>query len=209
MIKKNEEKILVGNRLLYNDFAKGMGMLLIVWGHIRLSGLSNAFVYSFHIPLFFALSGMVFNKSKYENFGCFIRKKVKSLLVPYFLFSIVTWAVWAGFAYLTHQKDVNYLMPLMETFIAQGSGGYLVHNVPLWFVSCLFVMEMIYYFIADFRQIWITLLTISFAICSFCAINYCKAIDFTAIPWNIETALLGIPFFAAGHWVIKNWGGAY
>ena len=52
-------------RLDYNDLAKSLGMLTILWGHIRLTGWSNEFVYAWHIPLFFFLSGMVFNKNKY------------------------------------------------------------------------------------------------------------------------------------------------
>ena len=39
-----------GKRLDYNDLAKAFGMLAIIWGHIRLTGWSNAFVYAWHIP---------------------------------------------------------------------------------------------------------------------------------------------------------------
>ena len=60
-----------GKRLDYNDLAKAFGMLAIIWGHIRLTGWSNAFVYAWHIPLFFFLSGMVFNKCKYADFRTF------------------------------------------------------------------------------------------------------------------------------------------
>ena len=84
-----------GKRLDYNDLAKSLGMLTILWGHIRLGDWSNAFVYAWHIPLFFFLSGMVFNKSKYASFQVFLLKKVKSLLVPYVIFSFLTWIIWA------------------------------------------------------------------------------------------------------------------
>lgn len=201
-----ESAIESGKRLKYNDIAKSVGMLLIMWGHIRLRDWSNAFVYAFHIPLFFTLSGMVFNKSKYDSFGSFLKKKFASLLLPYFIFSVLTWIVWAGFAYLSHQKVDSFWMPLAETLIARGSGGYLVHNVPLWFVSCLFIMEVIYYFMADLNRVMISVLTIAMAVVSYYAIKCCIVIDFTAIPWNIETAMLGIPFFAAGHWAVQLWG---
>ena len=131
-------------RLDYNDLAKSLGMLTILWGHIRLTGWSNDFVYAWHIPLFFFLSGMVFNKRKYADFKTFFMKKVKSLLVPYAIFSILTWGVWAVFTFVSHNNVESYWMPLAQTFIAQGSGGFLVHNVPLWFVTCLFVIEIVY-----------------------------------------------------------------
>lgn len=190
-------------RLDYIDFAKAFGMLLIVWGHIRLGDWSNAFVYAFHIPLFFFLSGMVFSKKRYPDFKSFLLKRVNSLIMPYIVFSVLTWSVWAAFAYVTHTKVESYWMPLAETFIAQGSGGFLVHNVPLWFVTCLFVVEMIYYFLADLNRILIMLITAAMAAISYWLINYIDNFDITLLPWNIEVAMLAIPFYAAGHGLVK------
>lgn len=192
-------------RLDYNDLAKAIGMLTIIWGHIRLSGWSNSFVYAWHIPLFFFLSGMVFKKEKYADFKTFLKKKVKSLLIPYLIFSILTWLIWAIFSYLTHAEIDSLWMPLAETVIAQGSGGFLVHNVPLWFVTCLFVMEVMYYFIADIKKVGIIVLTLLLAALSYCMITYFKRWDVTLLPWNLEVACLGLPFYAAGHLVVQKW----
>ncbi len=181
-------------------------MLTIVWGHIYYGRASSAFVYAFHIPLFFVLSGMVFDKNRYPNFGIFLKKKLKSLLIPYVVFSFLTWLVWVAYAMVTHTTVDSYWMPLMQTIIAQGSEGYLVHNVPLWFVMCLFSMEVMYYFIADFRRIWITVITVMMAALSYCLLNYYPSFDFSAIPWSIDAAMLGIPFYALGHWVVCKVG---
>lgn len=190
-------------RLDYIDFAKAFGMLLIVWGHIRLGDWSNAFVYAFHIPLFFFLSGMVFSKKRYPDFKSFLLKRVNSLIKPYIVFSVLTWIVWAAFSYVTHANVDSYWMPLAETFIAQGSGGFLLHNVPLWFVTCLFIVEIIYYFLADLKRLWIMTITIVMAAISYWAINNLECFDITLLPWNIEVAMLAIPFYAAGHWIVK------
>lgn len=190
-------------RLDYIDFAKAFGMLLIVWGHIRLGDWSNAFVYAFHIPLFFFLSGMVFSKKRYPDFKSFLLKRVNSLIKPYIVFSVLTWIVWAAFSYVTHANVDSYWMPLAETFIAQGSGGFLLHNVPLWFVTCLFVVEIIYYFLADLKRLWIMTITIVMAAISYWAIINLECFDVTLLPWNIEVAMLAISFYAAGHWIVK------
>ncbi len=118
-------------RVVYVDYMKSLGMMTIIWGHIMLVGITNAVVYAFHIPLFFFLSGLMFKKSRYPDFGVFFKKRVKSLLVPYVIYSFLTWCVWVGYAYLTHARTESYFMPLLQTFIAQGSGNFLVHNVPL------------------------------------------------------------------------------
>lgn len=53
----------------YIDIAKGLGMLLVIWGHIKQGGLSVDFTYSFHMPFFFFLSGMLFSPEKYMCMG--------------------------------------------------------------------------------------------------------------------------------------------
>ena len=184
--------------------AKALGMLLIIWGHIRVNDWSNAFVYAFHIPLFFFLSGMVFSKTRYLGFGSFFRKRVKSLLIPYIFFSILTWGIWSGYSYLTHARVESYLMPLLQTFIAQGSGGFLVHNVPLWFVTCLFVVEVIYYFLSKLKDKYIIIISILMAIISYVLINYVTVFDFTLLPWSMEVAMLVIPFYAIGNLCVKK-----
>ncbi len=187
------------------DIAKALGMLTIMWGHVRLGSWSTAFVYAFHIPLFFFLSGLVFNRDRYRDFNEFIKKRIKSLLIPYVIFSFITWIIWVAFSYVTHLDVESYWMPFAQTFIAQGSGGFLVHDVPLWFVTCLFVIEMIYYFLSKLDSIWVIITTFTMAIASYSAIEYCSYIDITLMPWNMEVVCLGIPIYAIGHLIARKW----
>lgn len=39
------------------DIAKGIGILLVVYGHLK--NPFNPFIYAFHMPLFFFLSGFL------------------------------------------------------------------------------------------------------------------------------------------------------
>lgn len=196
----------MSRRIDYIDYAKCFGMIAIMWGHIKLTGLSNSFVYAWHIPLFFFLSGLVFSKEKYNDFTTFLKKKARSLLVPYLFFSILTWMFWAGFSYLTHAEVESYWMPLLQTFIAQGSGGFLIHNVPLWFVTCLFMVEVVYFFIAKLPD-WANILTcVLLAVLGYCAIEYSTFFDFTLLPWNLEVVSLALIFYAVGNLVTENVG---
>lgn len=196
---------LVKKRLDYIDIAKALGMLTIMWGHIAV-GKSVTFVYAFHIPLFFILSGMVFTQNKYPDFKSFVKRRIQTLIIPYIIYSFITWAIWAMFSYVTHVKVESYWMPLLQTFIAQGSEGYLVHNVPLWFVSCLFVVELVYYWISKLPDVWNVIVCLLLAIMSHVLINYCTFFDFTTLPWSIEVAMAAIIFYASGHLFIKNVG---
>lgn len=196
---------LLKKRLDYIDIAKALGMLIIMWGHIAVSK-SVTFVYAFHIPLFFFLSGMVFVQDKYPDFKSFVKRRIQTLIIPYIIYSFITWAIWALFSYATHAKVDSYWMPLLQTFIAQGSEGYLVHNVPLWFVSCLFMVELAYFWISKLSDIWNVIVCLLLAILSYVLINYCTFFDFTTLPWSIEVAMAAIIFYASGHLFIKNIG---
>ncbi len=192
-------------RLDYVDIAKGLGMLTIIWGHICYAGISNKIVYAFHIPLFFFLSGLVFSKARYADFGAFLKKRVKGLLFPYFVFSFVTWAVWALYSYITHTTVDSYWMPLLQTFIAQGSEGYLVHNVPLWFVMCLFTVEVLYFFIAKLPDCLNVVICLILCIVGVWTIST-DVFDFSKFPWSIDVAFMAIPFYAMGNLLISHVG---
>lgn len=192
-------------RLDYIDIAKALGMLTIMWGHVAV-GNSVTFVYAFHIPLFFFLSGMVFVKDKYPSGKLFVKRRMQTLIFPYIIYSFVTWAIWVLFSCVTHIEVSSYWMPLLQTFIAQGSEGYLVHNVPLWFVSCLLVVEVAYYWISKLPDVWIVIVCLLIAMLSYILINYCTFFDFTTLPWSTEVAMAAIIFYASGHLFIKHIG---
>ena len=59
------------NRIIWIDISKGLGIILVVLGHTSLSKISQIsydWIYSFHMPLFYLLSGLCFNNHKYNNF---------------------------------------------------------------------------------------------------------------------------------------------
>lgn len=193
------------NRFDYIDLAKALGMFTIMWGHIAM-GISVTFVYSFHIPLFFLMSGMVFVKDKYSNVGSFVRRRVQTLIIPYLIYSFITWGIWAAFSYATHAHVNSYWAPLLQTFIAQGSEGYLVHNVPLWFVPCLFVIELVYYWIAKLPDVWNVVVCLLLAAAGYVLVNYCNFFDFTTLPWSIEVAMMALIFYSIGNLFVKHIG---
>lgn len=86
----------------YIDIAKGIGIFLVVLGHYvnpffmpdYFQHIVN-FVYTFHMPLFMAMSGFLFGKSfgKVNNYRSFVLKKSQRLLIPYFTISILLFGI--------------------------------------------------------------------------------------------------------------------
>jgi len=85
------------------DAAKGIGIILVVYGHVA-RGIHNAglyqnnliyynliddIIYSFHMPLFFFISGLFFIKSYQKKGLKLILNKFDRILYPYIVWSII------------------------------------------------------------------------------------------------------------------------
>ena len=73
------------NRSCSADILKGIGIILVVMGHVTHDMPLKNWIYAFHMPLFFLLSGIFF-KPTFENW----KKSSKRLLIPYIFFAIVS-----------------------------------------------------------------------------------------------------------------------
>lgn len=74
------------------DLAKGVGILLVILGHIQyISEDFRNFIVAFHIPLFFIIAGMLIciHEEDKKSLAKTVMKKGRSILVPYFIFSLV------------------------------------------------------------------------------------------------------------------------
>ncbi len=69
------------------DITKGIGIILIVFGHnwivLHEKGELFRMIFSFHVPLFFFLSGIFLKAS--TQFRGFLLSRADSLLKPYFV----------------------------------------------------------------------------------------------------------------------------
>lgn len=186
-------------RFEYIDIAKGIGILLVVWGHILLTGPSHRVIYAFHMPLFFLISGMLFKRDKFDGFGDFVKRRAKRLLIPFVVYSVITWIIWAAFRFVRHDAVVSYWDPLLQTVIAKGSGAYIVHNSSLWFIPCLFATEIIYFTFSRLND------GAKFAISSVCAassfiLGHYFADDWWfLLPWNLDATLIAVLFYCIGN----------
>ncbi len=118
------------------DIAKGLGIIFVVLGHnwIVLDSLDEPFrlIYSFHMPLFFVLSGVFLKES--QRLGALLRSKSASLLKPYFVVLLGLGAARLLAAPAASPFDLwQYLLG-----VAWGTGSTL-QWVPLWFLPNLFL----------------------------------------------------------------------
>lgn len=95
------------------------------------------FIYAFHIPLFFFLSGYLFANSFHQNnnFFSYIIKRFKRLIIPYY---------WIGFFY--YIPVIWIIAPFKDSSYATISLMYyhFTHCGPMWFLITLFITQSIY-----------------------------------------------------------------
>lgn len=186
-------------RYEYIDIAKGIGILLVVWAHILITGTSHRVIYAFHMPLFFLVSGMLFRRDKYKNFIDFLRRRAKRLLVPFFIYSIITWIIWVLFRLIRHDAVVSYWDPLLQTVIAKGSGAYMVHNSALWFIPCLFATEIMYFAFSKLNDVAKFAISAGCATLSFVLGHYFSDSWWFLLPWNFDAAMIAVLFYCIGN----------
>ena len=85
-IEKNVGKFSVKHmRYGYIDILKGIGVVLMILGHMHFcDDIFNKYIFGFHMPLFFIISGFLYQKP--DSIHDTLVKKSKTLLVPYLFF---------------------------------------------------------------------------------------------------------------------------
>ncbi|WP_282115102.1 acyltransferase [Pseudoalteromonas arctica] len=132
------------------DYAKGLGIILVVYGHVA-RGLYNSgvhinegayqlidsFIYSFHMPLFFFLSGFFLLSSLKKKSGKeLIFKKVDTIFYPYVLWSVLQGTIEVSLSKVTN-GDVKLYEVLSLFTYARAHFWFLYALFLLFFVSIL------------------------------------------------------------------------
>ena len=138
------------------DILKGIGIILVVLAHIISRENINSFIYLFHMPLFFFVSGMTMYYSYKQDikFKDYLLKKVKNILLPYFIFSLIWFVYW----YIIERKirsqmDISAIGNFVNIFVAKVDMSLYSPNVVMWFLPCLFMSEMLFYFLMKCKYV--------------------------------------------------------
>src|ERR1700733_1571933 len=78
-------------RVSWIDICRGIAIILVMYGHLFASDKSRYFIYAFHMPLFFFISGLVFKPTTGKPLLIVTKKYIKQLLIPYYLFALLTY----------------------------------------------------------------------------------------------------------------------
>ena len=136
-------------RLNYVDLAKGVAMLLVMLGHCKHTPkLLEAWLYTFHMPLFFALSGYTLNLDRFCTFKEFARNRFRRLIIPYFwlAFSLAILRIVFRESLAFSVKHLKWLISIPIGW--RLNGWYFT----MWFIPTLFFAELLFYILFRKKQ---------------------------------------------------------
>ena len=187
------------------DILKGLGILFVVFAHTCTNWLSE-FIYLFHMPLFFFLSGAAMS---YSNDKYLICKRAYRFMIPYLFFSLISFLYWfyvesrfrpvhdgSIFKILTGRLDMGW-QQFLNIFLAFSYHDAFLYNVVMWFLPCLFMVTMIFIFIRKNLRRYEILGVIFVAMLGIILSDIC-------LPMCLEISFVALPFLWCGNFIYKH-----
>lgn len=187
-------------RIEWLDSYKGILISFIVFIHIiDLFPIYEPVMKLFagmRMPAFFFISGFLLSR-KYTDFALYFSHRFRQLILPYFVFFILTVVFWKIFELATHYNMFSSIDLIKGMIYGVPSSNLMFTAAPLWFVLALFLAGLYYFllvvFIKDDR------LKLFFLLC-YAGIGYLLGHYLSwRLPWNADTAFMGAFFFGLGN----------
>lgn len=192
------------------DTARFLAIALVFYGHLveQVMYLDSAaaaaqykWVYSFHMPLFYVLSGIVHNERRLtQGWGALLKRIARGRLVPYAVFALLPAGVaLAGVPGWFPTVDLSgadgYIAGLIST-----ARGLPAFSIPLWFLASLVVLELLH---GAIGRLWRSNTALVAAIIGFYVIGYVfnREVDVLSaglIMWMAHVVPLGYAFYLTG-----------
>ena len=144
----------------------------------------------FFMPWFYFKSGYFYKAPNFVSFEI-ISEKARKLLIPFFVFFIIGFAMNFPFEiYMSERPVLRMILTPFYQLLEFGGGG--LNNQPLWFLLSLFFANIFYIIIDKYN---FNLIIIFFPIIGF-LLDYYKI----NLPLGLSKLFLGVFFFGAGNY---------
>lgn len=128
------------DRIYYIDIIKFFAMNFVIWSHLEsFSPILKSFAFTAGLSLFFFCSGFVYKSG--QDFGHFIIKKARALLIPWCSFSLLILV-------LAHIFSKNIHLPLYKEIFLNCLQIKNIHCLH-WFLPALFVSFIPFWFFVE------------------------------------------------------------
>lgn len=185
-------------RIIWIDYAKALGIYLVILGHtLDGGGIIKDVIYSFHMPLFFIISGFLY---KYTCGKKFAQQTIRQLLIPLLFFNLLE--------LLPRLRNITDegILSVITNFIADYCKSFMDGEPlvgPSWFVLALIWMRIILYvfirFLHEKSVPWLLMVSL---LLGWGLSTYAGNLSENNILC-LGNAIIGLPFYVGGY-VIKT-----
>lgn len=180
-------------RLSWLDILKGIGIILVVIGHIYSNRTVSNWLYSFHMPLFFLAAGWVY---KEKTVITDIKRRIQTIVVPYFSFGLLVLLYWQVIERRFRDSDMSFMDSLLGLFT--GCYDNLDFNVHLWFLPCFFVTVVLFNILVNLGD-----RKIAYVISALMSLIY-VVLPMPELPWGFNRVFKYIGFYAVGVFLVRR-----
>lgn len=198
----------------YWDIVKGIGIILVVVGHFCWN--MTRYIYLFHLPLFFFVSGYLYNEVKYGDKPYLnVASRLKSSWMKYVLvFWVLIWThnIWIetkiAWVYPGIYDLSDIAREMVEALFGQGGESF---GITLWFVPVSVISTCLLGFIVSFsRNVQrITNSNVLKYLSQFLIILICTLLGYylektkVSLPAETQVSLVVMPFLWIGY-LLRN-----
>lgn len=189
------------SRIEWVDIGKYICIMFVIISHLEsVTPALTAFYGPFFLTVFFFLSGYVYNKP--ESFKVHLKKKVKGLFVPWFIFSNLN-IILSMIISLKGERNIKQEVFLNLLQIRAVGDG-------IWFVAALFVAFIPFYYVIQIKDTSIRILTFGIIATIEELYRHLFPADFwpwgsTALPWHLENIGYAMFWMALGYCFKTEW----
>lgn len=189
-------------RIEWIDILRGIAMYFVILGHAFVSrtDIFRKYIYSFHMPLFFFVSGLTYKDKNYK-FKDFIKDRFIKIIIPYLIINIVVFIIkHILHLFLDIYNNLSIELSLKALIKAFGNSLPCIQS---WFLPCLLIVELIFYLLK--RLIKSETVLFIAVICVSSLGYFLSGYSFEALEFfHINTAIVAILFYYFGYIYMKK-----
>jgi len=192
-------------RQVWVDVARTLAMILVVVGHPVGPAAYTKYIYWFHMPVFFLLSGYLFKPlDGWSSLRSWLSKRSREVLVPYCAYlALVTLVKYFYMYRYLHVLEASFLWKDLLDVLSGGRAPGVYYTV-FWFFTCLFATQVLFALInllcKDSRLV-LAVVAVAYLLAhveSWLMISHPPF-----VPWDLDVALIAVAYYAIGYFCKK------
>lgn len=173
------------------DIIRGLLIVFVVIGHYAVGGIHD-FIFLFHMPLFFMISGVLLKREHLVKKD-WITNRIRNFMIPYVVY------LFADLFLVRHDYSIGLIVRALW-------GGRAISGV-YWYVTCyIFTLLVLFFMIKRLsdKMVKTLILVGGIAVLESHLIDKIHILCSPGIPWNLDAALMALVYVGIGFFYKKH-----